>query len=91
MILDLLLLVNTVCSQHEITQAEWPMQYTYCREVYSVQQGKGYDCGIFVMMNAFYLSQGIVKPALIPGDHVSDTYRPNLGFCFLESDTSFVL
>ena len=88
---DLLLLVYTIRSQHERTEAEWPMQWTYCREKYSVQQENGHDCGIFVMMNAFHVFQGIVKPDLIPGDHVSDTYRPNLGLCLLESDTSFLL
>ena len=87
---DLLLLVNTIRSLYEMTQTDWPMQWTYCRDVYSVQQDNGYDCGIFVMMNAFYVSQGIAKPVLIPGDHFSDTYRPNLGLCLPESDTSFV-
>ena len=40
---DLLLLVNTICSQQEMTRAEWPMQWTYCREVYSVQQDNDYE------------------------------------------------
>ena len=88
---DLLLLANNTRSQYEITQPEWSMQWMYCREVYSVQQSNGYDKDIFVMMNTFSVSQGIVKPILIPGDHVSDTYRPNLGPCLSESDTSFVL
>ena len=56
-----------------------------------MQQDNGYDCGIFVVMNAFYVSQGIIKPVLIPSDHVSGTYRTNLGLRLLESDTSFVL
>ena len=32
---DFLLLFNTICSQHEMNQAEWPMQWTICGEVYS--------------------------------------------------------
>ena len=88
---DLQLLVNTIRSRYETTQAEWPIQWIYCREVYSVQQDNDYDCGIFVIMNAFYVSQGIVKPVLIPSDHASHTYRPNLALFLLESDTSFVL
>ncbi len=67
------------------------MQWTYSREVYSVQQRNGYDCGIFVMMNTFYVSRGIDTPRLIPEDHVSNNYRPNLGLCLLQNDTSFLL
>ena len=57
---------NSICSWHEFNDSEWPPQWTYCPTVYSVQQENGYDCGIFVMMNAFYVPRGIVKPRLIP-------------------------
>ena len=39
------------------------------------------------MMNAFHVSRRIVKPRLIPGDHVSNAYRSNLSRCLLERDT----
>ena len=56
-----------------------------------MQQGNGYDCEIFVMLNAFHLSRVIVKPMLIPGDHASNDYRLQLGLCLFESDTPFLL
>ena len=69
---------------------EWQMQWIYCRRVYSVQQGNGCDGGIFVMLNAFYVSRGIIRPELIPEIHVSKIYGPELGLCLLENDTSFL-
>ena len=90
-IADFLLLVNTFRSQNVINQAEWPMQWKCCREVYSVQQDNGYYCGMLVMMNAFYVSLGIFERTLIADDNASDKYRPNLSLCLLESDNSFVV
>ena len=82
---------NSISSRHELTNSEWPRQWTYCPAVYSVQQENGYDCGIFVMMNAFHVSRGIIKPRLIPGEHVSNTYRPILGLCILQSNASILM
>ena len=87
----ILLLANSIRSRHNLTEAEWPIQWTYCPQVYSIQQGNGCDCGIFVMLNAFYVSRGVIRPKLIPGAHVSNVYRPQLGLCLLESNTSFLL
>ena len=84
-------LANSISSTYNLTQAERQLRWTYCDEVYSVQKGNGYDCGIFVMLNAFHVSRGIAKPRLIPRDHVSNFYLPQLILCLLESDTSFLL
>ena len=37
----LLKLANSISSTYNLTQAEWPLRWTYCNEVYSVQQGNG--------------------------------------------------
>ena len=66
------------------------MQCSCCRQVYSKQQENGYDCGIFVMLNAFPVSRGRISPELIPGIHVSNIYRPQLGLGLLENCTSFL-
>ena len=47
--------------------------------------------GIFVMLNALHISLGIINPRLIPGDHISKVYQPQLGLCLLQNSTSFLL
>ncbi len=86
----LLQFANSVGSTYAIPQTEWPQRWILSTDVYSVQQGNGFDCGIFLMVNAFYLSRGILEPKLIPGEYVSNVYRPQLGLCLLENDISFL-
>ena len=87
----ILLLANSIPSRYNLTEAEWPIQWTYCSQVYSFQQGNGCDCGISAMLNPFYVSREIMRPKLIPGTHVSNVYRPHLGLCLLQSNTYFLL
>ena len=35
----LLNLANSISSTYNLTQSEWPLRWTYCNKVYSVQQG----------------------------------------------------
>lgn len=87
----LLQLANSIHSKYSLTQAGWSIHWTYCCKVYSMFQGNSYDCGIFVLMNAFHVSRGISKPRVIPKDQACSSYHLRLGLCILESDNSFLL
>ena len=63
----ILRLENSVHSLYKLSIHEWPAQWTQSFEVLSVQQGNGDGCGMFSMLNAYYVSHGIDRPPVDPG------------------------
>ncbi len=59
---------NSITSRYELSSQEWPNQWSRSREVFSSQQGNGYYCGIFAMLNVFFVSRGIDRPSVAGGD-----------------------
>ena len=60
-------------------------------EVHPIQQTESDAWGIFSILNAFFISCGIIKPNLISDQDNSKNYRNSLGLCLLESNASFLL
>ena len=87
----IILLANSIRSEYNFAGEEWPIQWTYNRQVYSVQRGNSYYYGIVMMLNAFHASRGIMRPEFIPGIHISNIYRPQLGLRLLENNCSSLL
>ena len=84
-------LANSIRNRFNLTDQEWPTEWTQSSEVYSAQQSNSNDCGVFTVLNAFHVSNGVDRPQTIPGGHASSTYRPQLALSILESDTSSLL
>ena len=84
-------LANSICNRYEIPTDNWPMEWKQSRELFSTQQRNGDDCGVFTTLNAFYVSCGIHRPRVVPGQYVSRIYRPQLALCILENTNSVLL
>ena len=52
----IVMLANSIKPRYKLSEQEWPTAWNHSLEVYSSQQGNGYDCGVFTMLNAFYVS-----------------------------------
>ncbi len=74
-----------------LSESQLPKTWMPNQDMLSAQQGNSDDCGVFVMLNAFCASRGVYRSLLIPGDNVSNVYRPQLALFLLENDTFFLL
>ena len=75
----LLRLSNSIYSLNKLSSQEWPEQWTQSFEVFSALQGNGDDCGIFTILNAYYVPRGVDRPPIVRETQVSN---------FLESAVS---
>lgn len=82
---------NSLSSRHILYPIYWPSNWMLSADVYSAQLGNGSDCGIFTMLNAYFVCQGIKRPGIEPGNRVRLDYRPKIAMCLPESGTSFLL
>ena len=82
-LIDIKVLAESLNSIYNLCDISWPSSWRISNEVHSVQQTNYNDCGVFTMLNAFFVSRGIVKPNLITDYNYVNIYRNSLGFVCL--------